>query len=70
MNLACDARMFDLPRLKSLPVTLQWPSGVSKPSLQRLSAIISQAVAEVLPKANTIMRGRRIPRQRPTADLS
>jgi DNA-binding transcriptional LysR family regulator len=49
-NLTSDARLFDLPRLKNLPVALHYQSGVSSPSLQHLHAIISQAVREVLPK--------------------
>jgi len=55
-NLTCDARLFDLPRLKKLPVALHGQAGVSNPSLQHLRAIISQVVNEVLPKGNAAPR--------------
>lgn len=47
-NLTCDTRLFDLPRLKNVAVTLHGPSRTSNPSLQHLRAIISQAVTRQL----------------------
>lgn len=50
-NLACDARLFDLPRLKSFPVTLHSSSArASNPAVKHLRAIVSEAVATVLPR--------------------
>lgn len=68
-NLACDTLMFDLPRLKSLPVTLHAPSSGQKQSLQHLRAIISQTVAEVLPKGNTVTCSRGLTRERSAAEV-
>jgi DNA-binding transcriptional LysR family regulator len=63
-NLACDPLMFDLPPLKRLPVTLHAPTGSSNRSLRHLRAIISQAVAAVLPKENTVARSRHLTHRR------
>jgi hypothetical protein len=60
-NLTCGPLMFDLPALKRLPVALHGPTGASNQSLRHLRAIISQAVAAVLPKENTGTRSRKLP---------
>jgi DNA-binding transcriptional LysR family regulator len=68
-HLTCDARLFDLPRLNNLAVTLHGPAGVSNPSLQHLRAMICQAVVDMMPKRKSGMRGAQLARQRPAAEL-
>jgi DNA-binding transcriptional LysR family regulator len=55
-NLIGAPRLFDLPRLKSLAITLHGPSHVADPSLQHLRALMTRAVTEVLPEANSAPR--------------
>jgi DNA-binding transcriptional LysR family regulator len=50
-TLAADGRMFELPALRSFPVTLHAHPSATSQSVDRLRTIIGDVVAEALPRA-------------------